>query len=81
MAVLGPMVGKNQKSGNLQQQKQGKSRGCLCRQHVYWGSNLESLSPGSGCQVQNPQLPGVPGSEYGLHVRGGAGASLVTRVG
>lgn len=43
MAALGPTVGKSQKSGNLQQQKQGKSRSCLCRQHVYWGSNLESL--------------------------------------
>lgn len=79
-AALDRRVGRSQESGNLRQQKQGKSRGCLCRQHACWGPRLESPWWGPGCQVQNPQSPGVLGSENGLCVRGGAGAGLVTRV-
>lgn len=79
-AALGPSVSRSQESGNLQQQKQGKSRACPCRQHACWGPSLESPWGVPGCQVQNPQSPGVLGSEYGLHVRGGAEAGLVTRV-
>lgn len=66
--ALGPSVGRSQEAGSLQQQKQCKSRGCLCRQHVCWGPSLESLWWGPCCHIQTPQSPDVLGSEYGqLH--------------
>ena len=78
-AALGPRVSRSQESENFQQQKQDKSRGCPCRQHACWGPSLQSQWGVPGCQVQNPQSPGVLGSEYGLCVRGGGEAGLVTR--
>lgn len=81
MATLSPRVGRSQKSGHLQQQKQSKNKGCLCRQHACWGPSLERLWWGPGCQVQNPQSPDVLGSEYGLHIRGGAGPGLLPELG
>lgn len=84
-AALGPRVSRSQESENFQQQKQDKSRGCPCRQHACWGPSLQSQWGVPGCQVQNPQSPGVLGSEYGqLHphsqMKSGAGPREVGTV-